>query len=70
MSIGGSFVAKAQAEAELLGHEIVWDEVGDHLAHGHCAKCGMTVTAASPDGVTQVLGDAPTNPCPKASPSA
>ena len=69
MSNGGPFVRKAQAEAERLGHSITWDEIGDHLAHGHCERCGMTLTAASPDGVTQVVGDASTTPCPKAGPN-
>ena len=67
MSDGGRFVAKAQAEAERLGHEISWDDIGRHIAHGHCVRCGMSVTAASPDGVTSVLGEAAARPCPEAS---
>lgn len=58
MQNGMNFVANAQQEAETLGHRIVWDEVGNKLAHGHCELCGMTISAASPDGLSKSVGDA------------
>lgn len=58
------FVSRAERAAEDLGHDVVWDEVGEHLAHGHCAKCGMTLSAASPDGLSKTVGDALERECP------
>ena len=64
MRNGMNFVAKAQRDAEDLGHRVVWDEVGDKLAHGHCNVCGMTLAAASPDGLSKTVGDALDHSCP------
>lgn len=63
MQNGVNFVSKAQQEAEALGHEIEWDEVGHKIAHGHCVKCGMTLSAASPDGLSKTVGDALEHRC-------
>lgn len=60
-----NFVAKAQRDAEALGHDIAWDEVGDNVAHGHCRACGMTIAAASPDGLSTTTGEALERPCPE-----
>ena len=64
MQNGMNFVTKAQQEAEALGHDVAWDEVGNKLAHGHCETCGMTLSAASPDGLSKTVGDALQLPCP------
>lgn len=63
MQNGLNFLAQAQREAEALGHEVVWDEIGEKLAHGHCERCGMTLSAASPDGMSKSVGDALEQAC-------
>lgn len=66
-----ALMGEAERRAVRMGHRIVWNTIGDHVANGRCASCGITISVATTnDGFTEIVGAAQREPCGELPPGA
>lgn len=57
-------LARVEKRVSAIGHAVVWDVHGEHLAHGHCHECQATFRVTiGHDGGYAVAGECASVEC-------